>query len=109
ELRSTGCQTIAPGSVHEDTGEPIRFDADGEPLPIDPDDLLEACSRLNDHTLRELGVQPSKTRTTTSRTRHVAGSTTAYGRKALTDEAGALRGTREGARNHTLNRAAFRM
>jgi hypothetical protein len=45
ELRSTGCQTIAPGSVHPG-GEVVRWDADGEPATINPDELLLALTRL---------------------------------------------------------------
>lgn len=45
ELRSTGCQTIAPGSIHP-SGEPIRWDDDGEPALIDPDELVRAIGAL---------------------------------------------------------------
>jgi hypothetical protein len=34
ELRSTGLQTIFPGSVHDRTGEEIRWDVDGEPAHV---------------------------------------------------------------------------
>jgi hypothetical protein len=54
ELRSTGAQTVFPGSVHP-SGEPIEWDCDGEPTIVDPDVLqtqlqniyLEVCRRLN--------------------------------------------------------------
>ena len=45
ELRSTGAQTILPGSVHP-TGEAITFDADGEPARVDGDHLLTAVRHL---------------------------------------------------------------
>lgn len=45
EIRADGCQTIAPGSVHPN-GEAVRWDADGEPREIDPDELIAAVERL---------------------------------------------------------------
>ncbi|MBX3367239.1 MAG: bifunctional DNA primase/polymerase [Phycisphaeraceae bacterium] len=45
ELRSTGCQTIAPGSIHP-SGEPIRWDDEGEPALIHPDELVRAIGEL---------------------------------------------------------------
>ena len=47
ELRSTGCQTVAPGSTHP-SGEPIQWVADDEPATIDADDLADAVARLAD-------------------------------------------------------------
>jgi hypothetical protein len=35
-----GAQTVFPGSVHKDTGEPILWEEDGEPADIDGLDLL---------------------------------------------------------------------
>jgi hypothetical protein len=40
-----GAQTVAPGSVHEDTGEQIVWDEDGEPTRIAGDDLLR-CAKI---------------------------------------------------------------
>src|SRR5262249_15692370 len=45
ELRSTGCQTIPPGSLHP-SGEAVRWDEDGEPTSIGPNDLIAACDGL---------------------------------------------------------------
>jgi hypothetical protein len=41
EIRSTGAQTIFPGSEHE-SGEPIEFTADGEPARVDGS-VLRCC------------------------------------------------------------------
>jgi P4 family phage/plasmid primase-like protien len=35
-----GAQTIFPGSVHKETGEPIQWEEDGEPASVDGNDLL---------------------------------------------------------------------
>lgn len=45
ELRSTGCQTIGPGSVHP-SGEAVRWDEDGEPAAVEPAVLIESIERL---------------------------------------------------------------
>lgn len=45
ELRSTGCQSIAPGSTHP-SGEAVRWDHDGEPALIDPEALVASCDAL---------------------------------------------------------------
>lgn len=45
ELRSTGLQTVFPGSVHT-SGETIDFDSDGEPLTVTPAELRAAAGRL---------------------------------------------------------------
>lgn len=46
ELRSTGGQTVFPGSLHEDTLEPIEWDEEGEPTRVERADLERACGRL---------------------------------------------------------------
>ena len=45
EYRSTGSQTIHPGSVHP-SGEPITWDQDGEPACLDGRLLKDATSKL---------------------------------------------------------------
>ncbi|MEM7696112.1 MAG: phage/plasmid primase, P4 family [Pseudomonadota bacterium] len=49
ELR-TGCkggaQTVFPGSIHQDTGEAIRWDEHGEPSRVDGEELLRVCKVL---------------------------------------------------------------
>ena len=47
EIRSTGCQTVFPPSIHKDTGEQIAFaDPAVVPTSITPKDLLWAVERL---------------------------------------------------------------
>jgi hypothetical protein len=45
ELRSIGCQTVVPPSVHP-SGEPIRWYSEGEPAHVDAATLQRAVSRL---------------------------------------------------------------
>jgi hypothetical protein len=45
EVRSTGSQTVFPGSTHP-SGEPIEWDETGEPSVVDADVLLAAARRL---------------------------------------------------------------
>lgn len=45
ELRSTGAQTVFPGSTHE-TGELITWDAEGKPAQIEAKDLERRAARL---------------------------------------------------------------
>jgi hypothetical protein len=45
EGRSTGSQTIFPGSTHP-SGEPIEWDNDGEPARVAAEQLVRACGRL---------------------------------------------------------------
>jgi len=55
ELRSSGCQTIGPGSIHT-SGEAVRWDADGAPTEVDPDELMRAVERLAKDTADAIGV-----------------------------------------------------
>lgn len=45
ELRSTGHQTVFPGSVHE-SGELVEWADDGEPAPVDEQDLAARVGKL---------------------------------------------------------------
>jgi putative DNA primase/helicase len=45
ELRSSGCQTVFPGSTHP-TGEEVRWDQEGEPAPVEGIVLRERVARL---------------------------------------------------------------
>jgi hypothetical protein len=45
ELRSTGAQTVFPGSTHE-SGEPITWDEDGEPARVEAKVLERGAARL---------------------------------------------------------------
>lgn len=51
ELRSTGGQTIFPPSIHEDTGEAVRWDREREPLEMNGDELAMLVGRLAAATL----------------------------------------------------------
>lgn len=102
ELRSTGCQTIAPGSTHP-SGEVVRWDADGDPAPIDPSDLLAMLDSLAEAVRSELGETaapgpPAPLSPT---------GASAYGRAALQRETDRVARTPEGTRNDALNEAAF--
>lgn len=55
ELRSTGTQTVFPGSIHE-SGEPIEWSEDGEPAQISPTELSQAVERLAQAARDALGV-----------------------------------------------------
>ena len=46
EIRSTGGQTVFPPSAHEQTGEIIRWDRDGDPLAVNGDELFGLVRRL---------------------------------------------------------------
>ena len=50
ELRSTGAQTVFPGSVHE-SGEAISWDSDGDIARVEAKDLESAAARLAAATL----------------------------------------------------------
>lgn len=54
ELRSTGCQTIAPGSIHPD-GEVVRWDEDVAPSAVDPEELIAAIEGLAGACRERLG------------------------------------------------------
>lgn len=120
ELRGDLLQTVAPGSTHKETGEAIRWDSDGEPAEVDPDDLVRAVYALANAVLAELGeplqkcptnerrslvtvTSESATRTYTTRPTGVA----KYVLAALDREAEAVASAAKGTRNNTLNDAAF--
>ncbi|MFL5341871.1 MAG: DNA polymerase, partial [Gemmataceae bacterium] len=46
ELRSTKSQTVFPPSLHEESGELIRWDEYDQPAEIDWSELLTACERV---------------------------------------------------------------
>ncbi len=62
ELRSSGTQTVFPGSVH-DSGEPIEWDTDNEPTRVTPEELSQAVARLADAVRGKLGntITPPRT------------------------------------------------
>lgn len=60
ELRSTGTQSIAPGSVHP-SGEVVRWDEAGEPTSIDPAMLIEALDNLACEVCVQVDTPPTDT------------------------------------------------
>jgi hypothetical protein len=46
ELRSTGAQTIFPGSTHKETGELIEWDVNGDPARIETSHLQSCLGKL---------------------------------------------------------------
>lgn len=61
EVRSTGGQTVFPGSTHV-SGEPVEWEGTGEPALIEESVLVEAVERLAHDAARELGdsVRPKQ-------------------------------------------------
>lgn len=109
ELRSTGCQTIAPGSTHP-SGELVRWDDDGEPATIDPADLIAVLEALANVVRGELGEGPDATGVPVPRpVASAPRGASNYGREALRRESSIVAATPEGARNDALNRAAFNL
>ncbi|MCC7085583.1 MAG: DUF3987 domain-containing protein [Pirellulales bacterium] len=68
ELRSTGSQTVFPGSVHP-SGEPIEWNSDGEPASVAPGLLVAAQNALADAVEARLGI----VRTMPSQNGHTSG------------------------------------
>lgn len=56
ELRSSGCQTVFPPSVHP-SGESITWAIDGDPTKVAPEELLSAVSALANEVRKRLGAQ----------------------------------------------------
>jgi hypothetical protein len=54
ELRSTGAQTVFPGSVHP-SGEQIEWDRDGEPARVPPQLLTAGLNALAEEVKQRLG------------------------------------------------------
>ena len=46
ELRSTGCQTMIPPSVHPDTGKKLQWHQDGELIEVSPEELEKAVGKV---------------------------------------------------------------
>ncbi|MEI7658943.1 MAG: DUF3987 domain-containing protein [Phycisphaerae bacterium] len=108
ELRSTGCQSVAPGSTHP-SGERVEWDADGDPATVDPADLIEGIEGLYKAALTiRAGTSAPPTSTAAPPGPAPLGATnTAYAREALHRESLKVAAAPEGTRNDTLNRAAF--
>ena len=68
ELRSTGCQTVFPPSIHP-SGEEITWHypiTEGEPATVSKDDLERACSRLASAVILAKHWPPQGTRQETA-------------------------------------------
>jgi hypothetical protein len=94
ELRSTGCQTIAPGSTNP-SGEPVEWVDDGEPVSIAPDELIEAIEALARAVLAELGPPPVRA--------------SKYAAEAMRRESASVVIAPDGSRNDALNKASFNL
>ena len=68
EFRSTGCQTVFPGSIHE-SNESIVWDQDGEPATVDADELRAAVLKLRNMFVAMRGgvVEPKNEQKQTNR------------------------------------------
>lgn len=102
ELRSTGLQTMMPGSTHP-SGEPVEWVDEDEPIAgIEAHELTHAIDMLAKRcgwTPRERAPRPAPPPT--------APPAPGYGNAALASELDTLRRTAEGGRNEQLNRTAF--
>jgi KaiC/GvpD/RAD55 family RecA-like ATPase len=102
ELRSTGCQTMMPGSTHP-SGEPVEWRDRSEIVELDAHQLTAHLDRL---ALRcgwarpEPAARPQRPHAPTGE---------GYGATALREELARLGGTGEGGRNPMLNDVAFRI
>ena len=74
ELRSTGAQTVFPGSIHP-SGEHIEWESDGEPAEVDPAVLLLAINNLADTVLRKHGLKPQPKASTRRKTASMSPAT----------------------------------
>ncbi len=109
ELRSTGCQSLAPGSTHPED-ELVRWDDEGEPATIDPAELILRMCNLAAALRRQVGDEPEIVRETLTRSiSPPAHGASNYGREALRREAALVAAALEGTRNNTLNTAAFKI
>lgn len=114
ELRSTGCQTVWPGSTHP-SGEIVSFEAEDTPATVDADTLAAACKALCNAVRAKLGQPPIDAPRPTNWTTQQQGEhraatiTSPYGAAALLNECGAVASTAEGGRNDALHLAAVRI
>ncbi len=114
ELRSTGCQTVVPPSVHP-SGELIDFLEQGDPSWIDGQLLISRLEALETAVRAHLGLPPAEAKQPASTPavpaqpfyKPQAAGNSEYAIAALQAEAEAVATAAEGTRNDTLNRAAF--
>jgi hypothetical protein len=102
ELRSTGCQTMMPGSTHP-SGEPVEWVDAGEAIvDIDAHELTHAIDML----AMRCGWAP-KDRAPRPAPAPMEPHAPGYGNAALAAELDILRRTAEGGRNVQLNATSF--
>lgn len=105
-----GLQTIMPGSVHQETGEAIRWE-DGTSLndvrDIEPHELTHLLDRIASAVDARPQSKPSPRPRSFVDIPPMDIRGTPYARTAMSEELGLLRSTAEGGRNHQLNRSAF--
>ena len=128
-LGSTGAQTVFPGSTHQDTGELIQWDDEGEPTEVSAEELLAAAYDLHCAVLAVLGIDEAPEITPVVRDwKPVAlpkpddpeidwsrvpirlyGDLTPYLRTAFDNELDIVQRTQQGGRNIQLNKSTFRI
>ena len=128
-LGSTGAQTVFPGSTHQDTGELIHWDDEGEPTEVSPEELLAAAYDLHCAVLAVLGIDEAPEITPVVRDwKPVAlpkpddpeidwsrvpirlyGDLTPYLRTAFDNELDIVQRTQQGGRNIQLNKSTFQI
>ena len=103
DVRGDGGQVVFPGSVHPETGMRYEWVEGREPwsipvaeLPAHIIAMLQGPPRPQGGSERHAPRPPS-----------APGLSDPYAAKAMRDEIAAVASATEGARNHTLNRAAF--
>lgn len=106
ELRATGCQTIAPGSTHP-SGEAVRWDSDGEPATIAPDELVTAIEALAAEVDRRR--QPVSLHASTTAPAAATLGKTPKATAAIEREYAAVARAGEGGRNDQLNQSAYNL
>jgi hypothetical protein len=114
ELRGDRLQSIAPGSVHEDTGELVRWDSEGDPATVDPDVLIARIEVLIKRLRAMHGIeepQPSihDILPALSIPGYSTGPGLSYGPAALAYECAEVAASTEPGRNNRLNIASFKM
>jgi len=107
ETKGTGGQVVFPGSVHLDTGNPYVWIEDREPWNI-------PLAALPEHIIKRLVAKtPSRKRSPGPPPPDPApppgGRTSHYALTAMQLELRAVCAASDGTRNHTLNRAAFKL
>lgn len=105
-LRSTGNQTMMPGSIHP-SGERVEWVESGPMVALSASALI---GLLDSIALRCGWTRPEERPSLDERLVRILRPTSngaGYGRAALDDELSTLAGTREGGRNDQLNKSAF--